>query len=810
MKTSAQRDGSAADRATARPAPAAPTGGRPPTARILLRLQRSAGNRAVAGLVARARRQATPATAVRVQRVAVQRSPVAVQRESAADLVDKHSGVLGLDEEELGQELAGRMPGEAALASQVLDTLSSSDRDDVAYELVRSLSGGQLAGLPDDLRIRCIREMVYGWVTDEEEGEISRLWQSFGERLPDVAAANLELWKKSVHESDQLNELPQITAIREAFGRDVVDLARRYLADNEKGVVNEAKRLGVNLRGDAGGAAPEAEPGYVDGIRAVGAQVMELQKLVKALTKIQVGYSVDYDPESGMEAGESPAYFNPESQPDRAPKGNEAPPLASWEATKAQHDRVTAVIRNFANLYPSIFVLIQQEKLEGLGKAGSSAQATAIIEDSLRQSLGKIDETKGMVDSGDISYFDLIPVQQQLFAGAPAVSFTPQHQWQQPFYQALAKDVLADHESREFWVSLGLSLVAAAALIAAPFTGGASAAILIGVGLGIGAGQAAVSWERYADLSTAAKANVRDDLALIGDGQVTAALITAIIDTVAVFIDAYTAGSATATQQATRRAAFEVADKELREQMLREARRRAARGATGEAAATVAGAGVAVGAHELFDEEPTGSVTVEERAIAVPDAPAGDASSVSRIVVQRNGPILTGEEFEQFVERAIRRNEIGGLPPMDFIMPGQYNGSGWGMDRIGISIDEATGEVRAYHFEMKFQVQPELGRPGAGTQTGLAWTDNAIEGLLTSQHAKARAVRERLRRALQSMHPGEYIDINRMREFLELRISKAPVRIIVPNFADLSRLYKQIAGLRRWGRDVGVIRVHVP
>jgi hypothetical protein len=390
------------------------------------------------------------------------------------------------------------------------------------------------------------------------------------------------------------------------------------------------------------------------------------------------------------------------------------------------------------------------------------------------------------------------------------VSFTPNYQWQQPFYQALAKDVLHDHESKEFWVSLGLSLVAAAALIAAPFTGGASAAILIGLGLGIGAGTAVASWERYADLSTAAQANVRDELALIDDAQVTAALITAIIDTVAVFIDAYTAGSATAAQQAGRRTAFEIADRELREQMLREAKRRAAKTAAKEGAVTAAGAGLAIGAHEYFDDEPTGSATVEERVIDVPDAPAADSSSVNRIAVQRNGPILTGEEFEQFVERAIKRNEIGGLPPMDFIMPGQYNGSGWGMDRIGISIDETTGRVRTYHFEMKFQVQPELGTPGAGTQTGLAWTDNAIEGLLTSQHAKARAVRERLRRALQKMHPGEYIDINRMREFLETRISKAPVRIIVPNFADLSRLYKQIAGLRRWGRKVGVIRVHVP
>ena len=115
-----------------------------------------------------------------------------------------------------------------------------------------------------------------------------------------------------------------------------------------------------------------------------------------------------------------------------------------------------------------------------------------------------------------------------------------------------------------------------------------------------------------------------------------------------------------------------------------------------------------------------------------------------------------------------------------------------------------------FHFEMKMQQMPALGRPSAARQTGGAWTSNAIEGLLSSQRPEARAARERLRRAMQSMYPGTTVDINVMRTFLEGRLRRARVVVFVPHIADLRRLWRQIGGLIRHGRRVRVVPVRLP
>jgi hypothetical protein len=413
----------------------------------------------------------------------------------------------------------------------------------------------------------------------------------------------------------------------------------------------------------------------------------------------------------------------------------------------------------------------------------------------------------------------------------------PRFPWEQPFYQDLAKGILKDHETKEFWVSLGLSLLAAAALIAAPFTGGLTAALLVGFGLGIGAGQAIVSWERYLDLSAVGNAHVRDEFALITQGQITAALVESILNTAGVFLDAFGAHGMAASQRVARKAIFEASERELKEQLTRQAQQRLVREAAKDAALTGAGAAFGIAQHELFgEEEPDIEARAEQQIIDLPPDPGlltpapdtgviqrapngggggggggvtGGAGTVPATPALGSGAPITGGEFEELVERALRRGEVGGLPRMDFVIPGQYTGSGWGIDRIGISINPITGKVSVYHFEMKYVRPggthiPGLGTPGAGTQTGLAWTDNAVEGFLTSQSPVARAGRERLRRALQAIHPGEYIDVNRMRVFLQQKLLNAPVHVIIPDYADLRRLYRQVAALLRWGRNIRI------
>ena len=90
---------------------------------------------------------------------------------------------------------------------------------------------------------------------------------------------------------------------------------------------------------------------------------------------------------------------------------------------------------------------------------------------------GKIDELVEKINGGQITAYDLKIVQEQLLAGEEQikVDYTPKHAWHEPFFSGAARDDIKGREARDFYTELGLSLLAFAALAAAPFTGGASA-----------------------------------------------------------------------------------------------------------------------------------------------------------------------------------------------------------------------------------------------------------------------------------------------------------------------------------------------
>ena len=116
---------------------------------------------------------------------------------TADGLISKHTSWGNLDEEELGKELAGMLPGQTALVGQVFNMLSDSDKDDVAYETTNSLSG-KLSSVDENLRINFVEYMVSGFVSDDEEGAISTIWISFQPSLPDAVERHPDLWRKSL------------------------------------------------------------------------------------------------------------------------------------------------------------------------------------------------------------------------------------------------------------------------------------------------------------------------------------------------------------------------------------------------------------------------------------------------------------------------------------------------------------------------------------------------------------------------------------------------------------------------------------
>jgi hypothetical protein len=756
----------------------------------------------------------------------IQRQEATTTSVTPGQLIDQHTSWIGnLDEEALGRDLVKRLPGQSNLVGGVMDNLSGGDRDDVAYEMSYYASNAMLAVIPEDLRLRMAREMAYSsWVTDDEEGEIARIWISFGERLPAVAEANRVLWQKSLWESDQLGD--HLQPYKDAFKRDVIGLARAYLSENQQILIEEAQRFGIDLEGI--GTPVEKRPGYLEAVQSVAPNVLRLKNYLDELRKIIVGQNPERICDEKCITINVPAFFDPESKPLYPSKSS-----PTWEEVKIQYDRVSAIIASFADLYPAIYILIQQDKLEDLVRAEDAAKAQDIIAGAMRAVKEKIAESDDKLVTGDIAYYDLMMIHSQLFSGFAKAGYTPSYPWGQSFYMDIANDVLKGHEARQFWVDLGLSLVAAAALIAAPFTGGATAAFLIGFGVGVGIGQAGVSWEKYFDLATLGDAEVKQELALVAEGQISAQLVESIINTVAAFLDVYGATRGIGAGAKVGRAAYEAAEKELKEQVAEQARKKMLREAGKEATLTLGGAGVAVGLHELAQEEPVPDFKVEAEETQIDltaEASAPSSAFINPMVIQRadgggsgkaavsgtggsSAPLpSTGPEFELYIERALKQGQISGVPQMDFVIPGQYTGSGWGIDRIGIRVHEKSGMVSVYHFEMKFvspgsQHVSELGTPKAGTQTGRSWTQNAVDRFLDSQNPEARAARERLRRALQNMYPGEYIDKAIMRTFLKKKLVDAKVIVLTPDYADLNKLYRQVAALVRWGRKARIISV---
>jgi hypothetical protein len=144
-----------------------------------------------------------------------------------------------------------------------------------------------------------------------------------------------------------------------------------------------------------------------------------------------------------------------------------------------------------------------------------------------------------------------------------------------------------------------------------------------------------------------------------------------------------------------------------------------------------------------------------------------------------------------------------GVPKMDFVLPGQHNASGWGIDRIGLKVEGS--QLRIYHVEMKYVDVgsahiPELGHTSHGTQTGLTWTTDAAHQLVHNDNKVARASRVEIEKALKSL--GFAADAATMERVLLRRLPKAQVIVLTPFYAPLHALQAQVRGLIRQGRSM--------
>jgi len=341
----------------------------------------------------------------------------------------------------------------------------------------------------------------------------------------------------------------------------------------------------------------------MDEVQVIASLFQKTKDAQNKLLHIQVGYNYDY-----VEIGRSfrrskvpiAGYFNPNPlyKPELPPKGDEIPPFTTWEKVKEKYDLLGGAMTGILQKYPAIFALTHEEEVGDVSEA-TPEQARLIVRKAFLEVWQNVENTYSKIESGDLDWRELEPIHEQLKSGQ---TVSPSGiNWSLPFNKWIVDDVVGDYKSHEFWKSLGLSTLAAAAFVIAEIASFGTATFFIAAGVGVVATgiQVGGSWEKYMDLAQASKANVKPELALVSKGQASAALIEAIVNTAFAFIDLYgpAAKGIKGVKGLATKEALEVGEKEVAERTSKEI----AEGAEKEAALTIE-QNVAGGAESISEE----------------------------------------------------------------------------------------------------------------------------------------------------------------------------------------------------------------
>jgi hypothetical protein len=477
--------------------------------RRVLALQRLAGNRATAQyLGSRERSSRAP-------------SRVSVQRDWIPDAAQT--------DEELIEE---------AIASGSAWTLSH----------VRNLAK---AGAPNAMQLIGII-LKQSWIGPVDESMLETLWGTFGDKVLDKATGSPDLWRKSLEGGAELYDLPAVKPLSEKFLADVRGVAGGYLDANETYCTGELDALGIPDPEKVGPPLPEQYPAARQmEITAALRITQEAKQVQQQLLSVPVGlerrlflltnrtlyWPMTFDPNKEPPGADAnpPADRDEKARAAGVPEGSLR--RTPWQDVKAQWDALETVMQGLSIKYPIVGIgLMRGDKAMGEMVQDDPRAARAAMVSMLTSTRTAIQETRPKL-SGSLAY-ELVPIHNQLFGGQKGASGID---WKDPVAQALAKEVLELESDKAFWITMGLSTLAAAAFILAEFaTAGLATfagAALIGAGVGIGAGQAIVAWEKARSMETAEKATTGAGTELLASGQADIAAFEAALATIMVFVD---------------------------------------------------------------------------------------------------------------------------------------------------------------------------------------------------------------------------------------------------------------------------------
>ena len=460
--------------------------------------------------------------------------PTLLRQLSRRSPEDRRSGIEDLNDR-VGNRRVARMielEGPAAAAAGDAEALTTALRtkDPGDIKAVTNFASASQAE-----RIELITALLdQGWVGPQDEYALERIWNSFGRGIVGVVNNSSDLWDLCVERGMDPSNIAAVRPLREQFESDVKSIAKGYMATNLEFANEQMTRLGVNGQQSNSPTAEMEQSIAIEEVQELARGAEELLAAKERMKGLHVGWKDAIGPNDTTY--EEMVFFDPESKPHFQAGGyrNEKAPH-EWKTVKEQWDAADAGLAGISAQNPTVFAAIAQGRSEvkALGDQDpKAARATAA------RVLGKLKEnieaTIPKLDAGDLDWRDLKPIHQQLFGGRDGPSGT---EWNQQLPKSIANDVVGDHESTEFWIGLGLGTASAALFIVASIaTGGMATAALLG-GLAVSGGQAVASWENYEDLATAAAGTASEETRLVSEGQVDAARIQAILDTIFAVLD---------------------------------------------------------------------------------------------------------------------------------------------------------------------------------------------------------------------------------------------------------------------------------
>jgi hypothetical protein len=386
-----------------------------------------------------------------------------------------------------------------------------------------------------------------GWVGPRDENAIYHIWNSRGKGVIDLASKFTYVWNMCLQRGvDTLWDIPDLAPIKDDFTSQVATRARNYLDDNKKVVNGELNRYGL----DDMSASPSATQAQErEALMQAGVAVNKARNAIKTMDSMLIGYQHTTGTPADNKTELCTAMFNPEMPPP-LPGHLPVPAepgavLPTWDDTHKNYERAHAVIDHYTGIYPALVALREDTDLQAFAAGAMSSEAPneqleamKVMGKALHDTSANIDKTYPLLTGKAEFALELQPIHEQIFLS--------EADWKDPFKQLVARRAIEEHGNVEFWNTMGLAAVGLALFVVAELSTGGLATFFFAAAAGTSIAQAASSWDKYFTEKAASETHMSKETALISSDQASAQFVTAALDTVMAFMDAYGAGKGAA------------------------------------------------------------------------------------------------------------------------------------------------------------------------------------------------------------------------------------------------------------------------